>query len=652
MTVETDLDRAQYATNATTGPWTVPYYFLADDELAMTWTDASGVDTLLVLNVDYTVAGAGSEAGGTITTTQAYPAGGQVVILRNVAFIQPTEYQDGDSFPAKTHERALDRLTMLAQQLREISDRTLRFAPSDSNSPQLPSAAARANTILAFDSDGNIIAAIPSSGSAADVLIQFADTTSSNKNVALIGWPRASAGAIPTTLKSLLGWQEISAFEFMTVAQIAAVQAGASPDLSAPLQAWINACVSAGLVGRLPKGSFKYTTTPQVNGPVILRGHGVSSGLVPQGCHGLSLNADHIDIEDMGLYSYSALGAADPRAFMGIVGNGVSGTNRNYLRQKNLYMQGWNRCISWQYTWQSQADRVVTVNSNVGIDIFGQSVNNHVDGCDLVVNGGVASIQTRKDGAIQGEGLFVSDTLMASGQSAILSDGFLSIGVDPSCMADLIQGKAFNLTGVTVFKCEAQWVYSNDSCFYAADLGSAVKTNWGIDVSMATCAGSADLMYWGSNNNGLKLGGHIYLPTGTGYAVNLNGGMADVYATISNGTANAAVRVNSLGNTIRTTGDRSVEWDVSPVTQVGNAAALTLPRGTSTVFQVVGTTNITSIAAANWAGLEVTLIFQGVLTVTDGSNLKLNGNFVTTADDVLKLACDGTNWFEISRSAN
>lgn len=37
---------------------------------------------------------------------------------------------------------------------------------------------------------------------------------------------------------------------------------------------------------------------------------------------------------------------------------------------------------------------------------------------------------------------------------------------------------------------------------------------------------------------------------------------------------------------------------------------------------------------------------------TDGSNLKLNGNFTCTADDSITLLCDGTNWIEIARSAN
>jgi hypothetical protein len=51
-------------------------------------------------------------------------------------------------------------------------------------------------------------------------------------------------------------------------------------------------------------------------------------------------------------------------------------------------------------------------------------------------------------------------------------------------------------------------------------------------------------------------------------------------------------------------------------------------------------------------GQMVTLVFAGALTFTDGSNLKLAGNFGTSADDTITLVCDGTNWYEVTRSAN
>jgi hypothetical protein len=64
-------------------------------------------------------------------------------------------------------------------------------------------------------------------------------------------------------------------------------------------------------------------------------------------------------------------------------------------------------------------------------------------------------------------------------------------------------------------------------------------------------------------------------------------------------------------------------------------------------FSVTGTTNITSVTA-DQAGRNITLQFvTGTLTLTNGSNLKLNGNFVPTAGQSIELVCDGTNWREI-----
>lgn len=69
-------------------------------------------------------------------------------------------------------------------------------------------------------------------------------------------------------------------------------------------------------------------------------------------------------------------------------------------------------------------------------------------------------------------------------------------------------------------------------------------------------------------------------------------------------------------------------------------------------FKITGTNTITQmhpVSAAGRTGKEVVLLFQGVLTVYDANNLKLNGNFVTAAGAVLKLIYDGTNWYETSR---
>lgn len=84
---------------------------------------------------------------------------------------------------------------------------------------------------------------------------------------------------------------------------------------------------------------------------------------------------------------------------------------------------------------------------------------------------------------------------------------------------------------------------------------------------------------------------------------------------------------------------------------IASASTIAIPLG-QRVAVITGTTTITSITATGHSGNSVTLIFASTAGLTDGSNLKLNGNFTGTADDTVTLACDGTNWYECSRSAN
>jgi hypothetical protein len=83
---------------------------------------------------------------------------------------------------------------------------------------------------------------------------------------------------------------------------------------------------------------------------------------------------------------------------------------------------------------------------------------------------------------------------------------------------------------------------------------------------------------------------------------------------------------------------------------VASAATLTLPPSRPFV-SVTGTTEITSITAIN-RGELIVLSFVSTPKVKDGSNLKLKEDFTASADDTLTLVCDGTNFYEVARSAN
>jgi hypothetical protein len=115
-------------------------------------------------------------------------------------------------------------------------------------------------------------------------------------------------------------------------------------------------------------------------------------------------------------------------------------------------------------------------------------------------------------------------------------------------------------------------------------------------------------------------------------------------------TSNGTPNVRAIRSTIN-----AIYYDDAYMTAntVASAATIALPK-TGDVVAITGTTSITEITAdAGHKGRRVTLVFGDALTFTDGGNLKLAGNFVTTTDDTITIATpDGTTWYETARSVN
>jgi hypothetical protein len=127
MTVPTSTAKSgPYAGSGTTGPFTVGFRFLENSHLQVIRTSSTGVDTTLTLTTDYTVSGAGGSSG-TVTLVTALAVGQKLTIIRNVPFTQDADYVQNDAFPAESHERALDKLTMQTQQLLEAVDRAAKL---------------------------------------------------------------------------------------------------------------------------------------------------------------------------------------------------------------------------------------------------------------------------------------------------------------------------------------------------------------------------------------------------------------------------------------------------------------------------------------------------------------------------------------------
>lgn len=187
MTVESTVSRVQYSTNGTTGPFSVPFYFITEGELSVVYADSTGAETELVLNTDYSVAGEGDPAGGSVTTTTAYAAGGTITIRRIPSLLQETDYTDTDRFPAVAHERALDRAMMAAQYLKEITDRCIQIPVSGTESVSLPDASDRAGKTLTFDSNGNVSATAPADGTSAALAADLLSYATPTRGTGMVG---------------------------------------------------------------------------------------------------------------------------------------------------------------------------------------------------------------------------------------------------------------------------------------------------------------------------------------------------------------------------------------------------------------------------------------------------------------------------------
>lgn len=160
MTVSTTTNRASYSGNGSTTAFAYGFKIFADADLTVIIRSSAGVETTKTLTTHYTVSGAGTDSGGNVTfTTGNVPASGEtVVILRKLTLTQATDYVANDPFPAESHEDALDRLTMIAQQHDEAIGRALKVSQTNviATSEFTTSATDRANKLLSFDASGDL----------------------------------------------------------------------------------------------------------------------------------------------------------------------------------------------------------------------------------------------------------------------------------------------------------------------------------------------------------------------------------------------------------------------------------------------------------------------------------------------------------------
>lgn len=706
MTVATTKNRNDYTASAaqTTFPYEFRIFAGADLKVYVN-------STLKTLTTDYTVTGADSASGGNVVFNTGLTAGDAVAIIRSISYTQSTDYVENDPFPAETHEKALDRLTMLTQQLTEVDDRSVKLSISSTmKNIELPLPGS--GEFIRWNSAGTNLETVPLSSlpsatyatslktlptitdlRAEDYTVStrvfvLGHTSSNDGGGGVFMWDAASSatdnsGTIikPTAISTGNPGRWLRIYSDAVNATWFGATGNGTTNDSAAVQAaidYVESLTSDGVALVFPPGDYLVSGLT-VDARVHLIGNGatIKAAATTGNILSLSATAQMSIIEGFRFDSGSQRTAGD------------------YIKLTGTYWVTIRDCSFWRYYNAIHGDGAVSIGVDncqfqeptpsttaAGGAAIVLDTNNNVDwrlsnliadcavgeptygikaaytdaltivNCDIINHGSCLAL-------VPGTGQAVAATFVAN---SYFDNSAAGLDINPSGTGTVtrvsIEGCWFgsnsfhnvyiNQTGSTVI--EGVSIGGGQNVLSAGNGIATVgtvnglvvsggiysgNTSSGISLSAGTtkCAITGAVIGVGSGSTGNAYG--IFLNTSTGDVMIANNVIKGNVTADIGGTAGTARFDNNITGTSST---------------VASTATLTLPVDKD-FFIISGTNNITDITAS-WAGREVTLMFQAALTVVDGGNLKIAGNFVTSADDTISLVCDGTSWVEKSRAAN
>lgn len=127
-----------YSCNGSTVQFPFDFKVFSQNDVLAVLTNASGTESNLALGADYSVslnANQDSNPGGTITTTVTYATGYLVTLTSAVRNLQPVDLTNQGGFYPKVINTALDRLTVMVQQVAEQVGRAVKVGISSATSP-------------------------------------------------------------------------------------------------------------------------------------------------------------------------------------------------------------------------------------------------------------------------------------------------------------------------------------------------------------------------------------------------------------------------------------------------------------------------------------------------------------------------------------
>jgi hypothetical protein len=240
-----------------------------------------------------------------------------------------------------------------------------------------------------------------------------------------------------------------------------------------------------------------------------------------------------------------------------------------------------------------------------------------------------------------------------TGNSLVLIAGSTTPAVDffkfVGCSFKNYKGNAFNASLTTLNNLQIIGSEFSNCGGYGAILTSQaefiISGNIFKTLNGNALASSSAIVSLGSSKG--VISGNQFLPAQNAHsaAVDIDAASSDIVVGTNTYEGNTADMVVASGAArITFASNRKIGSDPTAVA----ASTTTIPTGYD-VVEITGNTGITSINTPI-AMNQVTLVFSGTPTVTDGGNLKLNGNFVATAGSTLSLIGYGGNWSEVARA--
>lgn len=145
--------RKQYAADGIQTLFTFPFPIFKEEDLQVFLDDT-------LQGSGYTVAGAGNDLGGQVTFDTAPGIGVSVTLRRRLTIARQSDFQESGAFRARVINDELDFLTAALQRVAEDTLRSLQLSPTDPDAALiLPARATRSGSFLAFDAEGNPMAA-------------------------------------------------------------------------------------------------------------------------------------------------------------------------------------------------------------------------------------------------------------------------------------------------------------------------------------------------------------------------------------------------------------------------------------------------------------------------------------------------------------